>query len=166
MNPAAQQILQQRLDSDFLRPASQVSAIQCIALYRDDTRRVPYRLPQLLAATERGETVWIVEGEKDVHTLMRAGVTATCNPQGAGKWQPEFRLAARPVRPPTTSARFGSHDVPRASHISERGTLPAIGFGSGGVAYTRYGNLARGVRLHRDVSKRVIGLWSRVRGSP
>lgn len=56
----------------------------------DDTRRVPYRLPQLLQATEAGETIFIVEGEKDVHSLIRAGVTATCNPQGAGKWQPEF----------------------------------------------------------------------------
>lgn len=55
-----------------------------------DTRRVPYRLPEVLAAIADGREVWIAEGEKDVHALERAGVTATCNPGGAGKWRPEF----------------------------------------------------------------------------
>jgi archaellum biogenesis ATPase FlaH len=48
--------------------------------------RVPYRLAQLAAASE----AWIVEGEKDVHTLERWGLVATCNPGGAGNWQPEL----------------------------------------------------------------------------
>lgn len=55
-----------------------------------DTRRVPYRLPEVLAAIADGRTVYVVEGEKDVHTLARLGYTATCNPQGAGKWLPQY----------------------------------------------------------------------------
>jgi hypothetical protein len=53
-------------------------------------RRVPYRLPQALQAVAEGKTIWIAEGEKDVEALERAGVTATCNPGGAGKWRREY----------------------------------------------------------------------------
>jgi 5S rRNA maturation endonuclease (ribonuclease M5) len=49
-------------------------------------RRVLYRLPQVLAAAKAGQTVFVVEGEKDVEALERAGQVATCNPAGAGKW--------------------------------------------------------------------------------
>jgi len=49
---------------------------------------VPYRLPQLLQA----ETVFVVEGEKDVAILERLGLVATCNPGGAGKWQPSYNV--------------------------------------------------------------------------
>jgi len=53
-------------------------------------RRVPYRLPELIAAVGRGDTVYIVEGEKDVHAVERAGGVATTNSGGAGKWLPGF----------------------------------------------------------------------------
>ncbi|HTU18976.1 MAG TPA: hypothetical protein VMG10_13025 [Gemmataceae bacterium] len=43
---------------------------------------VLYRLPELLAAP-LGETIWFVEGEKDVETLRAAGLIATTNPGGA-----------------------------------------------------------------------------------
>jgi len=56
-------------------------------------RRVLYRLPQLLAAKD--EPVWIVEGEKQVDYLASLGLCATCNPQGAGKWQDEFAECLR-----------------------------------------------------------------------
>lgn len=56
----------------------------------NDVRRVLYRLPQLITALENGETVWICEGEKDVHALAAQGVVATCNPGGAGKWLDAF----------------------------------------------------------------------------
>jgi 5S rRNA maturation endonuclease (ribonuclease M5) len=58
-------------------------------------RRVLYRLPQLLAAIEAGETIHVVEGEKDVHAVERAGGVATCNPMGAGKWSQEYTAALR-----------------------------------------------------------------------
>jgi hypothetical protein len=53
-------------------------------------RRVPYRLPDVIEAVAAGEYIYVAEGEKDVHALEAAGVTATCNPGGAGKWLPEF----------------------------------------------------------------------------
>jgi hypothetical protein len=55
-------------------------------------RRVLYRLPELRAGIAAGRTVWVVEGEKDVHALEQAGEVATCNPMGAGnrKWRPEY----------------------------------------------------------------------------
>ena len=53
----------------------------------DGVERLPYRLPELLAAPA---STWIVEGEKDVETLRAIGQTATCNPGGAGKWLPAF----------------------------------------------------------------------------
>ena len=57
------------------------------------TRRVLYRLPKVVEAVRKGEPVYIAEGEKDVHALERAGVTATCNPGGAGKWRKEYSEA-------------------------------------------------------------------------
>ena len=50
-------------------------------------RRVPYRLPELLASEGR---VFIPGGEKDVETLMKHGLTATTNSGGEGNWKPEF----------------------------------------------------------------------------
>lgn len=49
-------------------------------------RRVPYRLPEVMAASE----VLIGEGEKVVDCLRSHGFVATCNPHGAGKWLPEL----------------------------------------------------------------------------
>jgi hypothetical protein len=50
------------------------------------TRRVPYRLPEVLAANE----VLVLEGEKDCDHARTLGFVATCNPGGAGKWRNEF----------------------------------------------------------------------------
>jgi len=47
---------------------------------------VPYRLPELLKA----KYVFVVEGEKDADRLASVGLTATCNPMGAGKWRDEY----------------------------------------------------------------------------
>jgi putative DNA primase/helicase len=48
-------------------------------------RRVLYRLPELLAADPR-QWVIIPEGEKDCDNCAKAGLIATTNSQGAGKW--------------------------------------------------------------------------------
>jgi AAA domain/Toprim-like len=63
----------------------------------DDTRLVLYRLPRVLAAVEAGEVVYVVEGERDVHAVERAGATATTVLGGvSGVWRPEFsRLLAK-----------------------------------------------------------------------
>jgi hypothetical protein len=54
------------------------------------TRRVLYRLPELLDAVSRGADILVVEGERDADAAADAGVTATCNPLGAGKWRSEY----------------------------------------------------------------------------
>jgi len=61
----------------------------------DGTRRVLYRLPAILTAVAAGQEVYICEGEKDVQTLERYGLTATCNSGGAGKWRPEYTEVLR-----------------------------------------------------------------------
>lgn len=47
--------------------------------------RVLFRLPELLVANP-ADWVYVAEGEKDVLALVAAGLVATCNPGGAGKW--------------------------------------------------------------------------------
>lgn len=42
-----------------------------------------YRLSEIKNATKAGQSVYLVEGEKDVHTLESFGVVATTAPQGA-----------------------------------------------------------------------------------
>lgn len=59
------------------------------------TRRVLYRLPQVIEAAALGKPIYIVEGEKDVHALEGLGATATCCPMGAGKWRAEYGEALR-----------------------------------------------------------------------
>lgn len=54
----------------------------------DGVRRVPYRLPELLA--NPAQPVFIVEGEKDADRLAALGFVATTNAGGAGKWRGEY----------------------------------------------------------------------------
>lgn len=53
----------------------------------EGVRRVLYRLPELAKGPD---PVLVVEGEKDVERLRPLGFTVTTNPEGAGKWRPEF----------------------------------------------------------------------------
>ncbi len=55
-------------------------------------RRVLYRLPELLASTD---TVYVVEGEKDVEGLRKLGLCATTNVGGAGTWRSEYSEVLR-----------------------------------------------------------------------
>jgi 5S rRNA maturation endonuclease (ribonuclease M5) len=59
------------------------------------TRRVLYNLPRVLTAVAAGETVWLVEGEKDADNLTRLGLVATTNSGGAGKWRDEYSEVLR-----------------------------------------------------------------------
>jgi hypothetical protein len=45
-----------------------------------------HRLDRVREAVAAGRTVYVAEGEKDIHALESAGVVATCSPMGAGKW--------------------------------------------------------------------------------
>jgi len=60
-------------------------------------RRVLYGLPALLERQD--EPVYVVEGERDASRLASAGLVATTNPGGAGKWHPQYAqwLAGRKV---------------------------------------------------------------------
>jgi len=86
-----------------------------------DTRRVIYRLPQVLAAAAAGETVLVVEGERDVHAAEALGMTATTCPGGAGKWRPEFTEALRGADVVVVADR----DAPGRSHA--RTVAEAVG---------------------------------------
>ncbi|MDI6449474.1 DUF927 domain-containing protein [Anaerobaca lacustris] len=55
----------------------------------NNTRRVLYRLPELLKATMQ-DWVFVVEGEKDCDHLCGEGFDATCSPMGAAKWRKEY----------------------------------------------------------------------------
>lgn len=59
----------------------------------EDTRRVLYRLPIVTGAIALGATIYVAEGEKDVHAIEDAGAAATTCPMGAGKWRQEFSEA-------------------------------------------------------------------------
>jgi hypothetical protein len=59
-------------------------------IFKNGTGPVLYRLPRVVEAVREGRTIFVVEGEKDVHRLEREGLTATTNPMGAGKWREGF----------------------------------------------------------------------------
>lgn len=53
-------------------------------------RKVLYRLPELLESISTGKTIFLVEGEKDVETLLSYGLTATTTSHSL-EWNDEFR---------------------------------------------------------------------------
>lgn len=54
----------------------------------DGCRRVLYHLDRLQKV--KGETVIVVEGEKDCDNLWNCGYISTTSPQGANAWRPEY----------------------------------------------------------------------------
>jgi len=56
----------------------------------DGVPRLLYRLPQLVDAISNQRWIFIVEGEKDVHTLESLGFVATCVSGGSSGWRSEF----------------------------------------------------------------------------
>lgn len=52
-------------------------------------KRVPYRLPELIAAP-KDQPVFVVEGEGKADALAAWGLVATCNIGGAGKWNKDY----------------------------------------------------------------------------
>ncbi|WP_207636703.1 AAA family ATPase [Desulfurispora thermophila] len=88
-------------------------------------KQVPYKLPELLAALERGQTVFVVEGEKDADALARLDLMATCNAGGAGKWtqshSQHFPAKARVVILPDNDNPGRKHAQLVASQLTTRG---------------------------------------------
>lgn len=62
------------------------------------SRRVLYRLNEVIRARERGEVIYFVEGEKDVETLREMGLTATTVDCGSNvKWLLEHLEVLEPL---------------------------------------------------------------------
>lgn len=86
----------------------------------EGVRRVPYRLPDLLRAVRGGGwLIFIVEGEKDADNLWRAGLPATTNAAGAGKWGPPETEALAALPGPVTYIILPDNDLPGARHAAE-----------------------------------------------
>lgn len=81
-------------------------------------QRVLYRLPELLDAISLGETIYVCEGEKDVHALEKAGVVATTNSGGAGKWDPAF---TRILENAENVVLVADNDAPGLLHMAHIG---------------------------------------------
>jgi hypothetical protein len=76
---------------------------------------VLYHLPDLLAS-DPARAVWIVEGEKDVHTLERHGLVATTNAMGAEKWnKPQYAGILRG----RTCIIIGDNDETGRRHVQQ-----------------------------------------------
>ena len=77
----------------------------------DGVERVLYKLPHVL----NSETVWILEGEKDVENMIAIGFVATCNVGGAGKWLDGYTetLAGKDV------IICGDNDKPGQEHVQK-----------------------------------------------
>jgi putative DNA primase/helicase len=58
-------------------------------------KRVLYRLPEVIEANAEGQTICIVEGEKDANALAELGLCATCNAGGAEKWEISYSESLR-----------------------------------------------------------------------
>ena len=56
----------------------------------EEVDKVPYRLPQILAAIEEGKDILILEGEKDCDNAAKLGLVATTFVGGAGKWCEQY----------------------------------------------------------------------------
>jgi hypothetical protein len=74
-------------------------------------RRVLYHLPEVIKA----QTVAVAEGEKDCDNLTKLGITATCNPCGAGKWRDNYSEVLRGK----DVVSFGDADEPGQAHVEQ-----------------------------------------------
>ena len=80
----------------------------------DGCPRVLYRLPDLLAA-DPTRLRFILEGEKDVDRAWAAGLVATTNVMGAGKWRDEYAEYFRGLR----VVIVADNDQPGADHVRD-----------------------------------------------
>jgi archaellum biogenesis ATPase FlaH len=90
-------------------------------------RRVLYNLPAVVAAVAAGQTVYVVEGEKDVDSLTALGFVGTTNVEGAGKWRPEYAEAFKGAK----VVILPDNDEPGRAHA---GTVKASLDGVAGAA--------------------------------
>jgi putative DNA primase/helicase len=88
------------------------------------TRRVLYRLPEVIQAVSKGQPVFIVEGEKDVERLRSEFLFATCNAGGAQKWRDEYSENLRGAK----VVVIADNDPPGRKHVQQvAGSLVKVG---------------------------------------
>lgn len=78
-------------------------------------RRVLYQLPDVIQAVQEDQTIFLAEGEKDVDNLRKLGLTATCNPMGAGKWQTSYSESLKGAN----VVIIADKDAPGRSHAQQ-----------------------------------------------
>ncbi|HTV75695.1 MAG TPA: hypothetical protein VMD57_01765, partial [Candidatus Baltobacteraceae bacterium] len=76
--------------------------------------KVLFRLPEILAAIASGKLIFVCEGEKDALAMVERGLSATCNPAGAGKWQDSYAETLRGA----TVAIIADKDAPGRAHAA------------------------------------------------
>ncbi len=60
------------------------------SIYLTEQPKTLYKLPQLIRAVNERKEVFIVEGEKDVETMLKHGFCATTTSNGGGFWDSSF----------------------------------------------------------------------------
>lgn len=99
-----------------------------------------YRLQWVVDAAQKGQTVWLCEGEKDADRVGSLKddegkkLVATCQPMGAGKWEPQYTewLKGAKVKQILDRDLAGfDHGLLVAKHLEEAGIeheiyLPAV----------------------------------------
>ncbi len=89
--------------------------------HMDGVERIPFHLPQLLERKAEGQTIFVVEGEKDVESLESLGFCATTNAGGAAwKYTPEFTEHFRGAKQIVV---IPDCDAPGREAAAERGAL-------------------------------------------
>ena len=77
----------------------------------EGVRRVPYRLPQLLACIRQGADVFLCEGEKDTDAVRELGLTAT----NLKNWEDGFNVFVRNAH----VIILQDHDLPGVQHAEK-----------------------------------------------
>jgi len=90
----------------------------------DGIEQVLYNLPEVLQGVENGNTIVVVEGEKDVETLREMGRIATTMPGGAGKWRQEHTDALAGANVVVVS---DNDDVGRSHALDVQSQLEEVG---------------------------------------
>ncbi len=91
------------------------------------TRRVIYRLPEVMEAIAAGYRIAVVEGERDADNLWKIGVPATCNPDGAAqpgqkpKWRSEYSEMLRGA----ALVVIGDNDSAGRAHVEATASMCA-----------------------------------------
>jgi putative DNA primase/helicase len=81
--------------------------------------KVLYRLPAIIAAVAKGNTIYVVEGEKGADAVESIGLVATCSPGGAGKWRAEYSAALVGA----DVVILPDHDTPGRKHAEQVATF-------------------------------------------